>query len=129
MNIMRLSTWMFSLDDSILLLSPHKVRILQLLLSEKIHLDEAVVTTSTQITKVMRKLHAIYSPPDVVVWRAWPPLRAGIKSSGCFCTVVGVQMDGVGRKEGRETQKQELMLICLMIRVIIWLTYIYKFNF
>ena len=40
---------MFSLDDSILLLSPHKVRILQLLLSEKIHLDEAVVTTSTEM--------------------------------------------------------------------------------
>ena len=69
-------------------------------------------------TEVRRKLRAIYSPPGVVVWRGWPPLRAGIKSIWCFCTVVGVQMDGVGRKEGRETQKQELMLICLMIRVI-----------
>ena len=48
-NIVRFSTWMFSLDDSILLLSPHKVRILQLLLSEKIHLDEDVVATSTQM--------------------------------------------------------------------------------
>ena len=49
MNIKRLSIWMFSLDHSVLLLLPHQIRIFQLLLSEKIHLDEGVTARSTKL--------------------------------------------------------------------------------
>ena len=89
MNIvlMRLNSWVFNLDPlvdtSILLFSPCKVRILQLLLSEKIHLDVDVDTTSIRmLLSEGGKLHSIYSR-QVVVRRVWPALGVGIKRGGC----------------------------------------------
>ena len=70
-------------DTSILLFSPCKVRILQLLLSEKIHLDVDVNNASIRmLLSEGGKLHSIYSR-QVVVRRVWPALGVGIKRGGC----------------------------------------------